>query len=94
VPYSKILIHQPSIGQIGGQASDIEIHARELILTRRTIAEIYERTTKKPADEILRDLDRDFFMTAEEARAYGIIDEILNPVSRNGNRHETSSASA
>jgi ATP-dependent Clp protease protease subunit len=94
LPYSKILIHQPSIGQIGGQASDIEIHARELILTRRTIAEIYERTTKKAADEILRDLDRDFFMTAEEARAYGIIDEILNPASRNGNRHETSSASA
>ncbi|HTX03191.1 MAG TPA: ATP-dependent Clp protease proteolytic subunit [Candidatus Acidoferrales bacterium] len=84
LPYSKILIHQPSIGQIGGQATDIEIHARELVLTRKTIAEIYERTTGKPADEVLRDLERDFYMSAEEARAYGIIDQVLNTSARNG----------
>jgi len=84
LPYSKILIHQPSIGQIGGQATDIEIHARELVLTRKTIAEIYERTTGKPAEEILRDLERDFYMSAEEALAYGIIDQVLNTSARNG----------
>ncbi|MBV8425264.1 MAG: ATP-dependent Clp protease proteolytic subunit [Candidatus Eremiobacteraeota bacterium] len=84
LPYSKILIHQPSVGQIGGQATDIEIHARELVLTRSTIAEIYARTTGKPADEILRDLERDFYLSAEEARAYGIIDVVLDPSSRNG----------
>jgi ATP-dependent Clp protease protease subunit len=84
LPYSKVLIHQPSIGQLGGQATDIEIHARELIQTRSIIAGIYERTTHKPADEILRDLERDFYMSAEEARAYGIIDEVLSPSSRNG----------
>ncbi|HEX3468263.1 MAG TPA: ATP-dependent Clp protease proteolytic subunit [Candidatus Elarobacter sp.] len=84
LPYSKILIHQPSIGQIGGQATEIEIHARELIATRRILADIYHRTTGKPLDEILRDLERDFFMTAEEAKAYGIIDTILHAPTRNG----------
>ncbi|MBV8749696.1 MAG: ATP-dependent Clp protease proteolytic subunit, partial [Candidatus Eremiobacteraeota bacterium] len=54
LPYSKILIHQPGIGQIGGQATEIEIHARELIATRRTIAELYERTTHKALEQIQR----------------------------------------
>jgi ATP-dependent Clp protease protease subunit len=89
LPFSKILIHQPSIGQIGGQATDIEIHARELIATRRIIAGIYERTTHKSADEVLRDLERDFYMTAEEAKAYGIIDAVLD----NGNRNGAAAAS-
>ena len=84
LPTSKVLIHQPWIGQIGGQATDIEIHARDLIATRRTIAEIYERTTHKPVDEILRDLERDFYMSASEALAYGIIDRVLNGANRNG----------
>jgi ATP-dependent Clp protease, protease subunit len=84
LPYSKILIHQPWIGQIGGQATDIEIHARELVATRRILAEIYERTTGKTADEILRDLERDFYMTPSDARDYGIIDNILNAETRNG----------
>jgi ATP-dependent Clp protease protease subunit len=84
LPYSKILIHQPWIGQIGGQATDIEIHARELVATRRILAEIYERTTGKTADEVLRDLERDFYMTPNDARDYGIIDSILNAETRNG----------
>jgi len=90
LPYSKILIHQPSIGQIGGQATDIEIHARELVATRRIIAGIYERTTRKPIEDILRDLERDFYMSAEEAQAYGIIDSVL----QNGNRNGAASGSA
>jgi ATP-dependent Clp protease, protease subunit len=84
LPYSKILIHQPWIGQIGGQATDIEIHARELVATRRILAEIYERTTGKTADEVLRDLERDFYMTPNDAREYGIIDSVLDAQSRNG----------
>jgi ATP-dependent Clp protease protease subunit len=84
LPYSKVLIHQPWIGQIGGQATDIEIHARELVATRRLLAEIYERTTHKPVDEILRDLERDFYMSAEEAKTYGIIDVVLSGGNRNG----------
>jgi ATP-dependent Clp protease, protease subunit len=84
LPYSKILIHQPSIGQTGGQATDIEITARELIATRRILAEIYERTTHKGVEEILRDLERDFHLTAPEAQAYGIIDRVLDSPGRNG----------
>jgi ATP-dependent Clp protease, protease subunit len=84
LPYSKILIHQPWIGQIGGQATDIEIHARELVATRRLIAEIYERTTGKPVDDVLRDLERDFYLSATEALAYGIIDSVLHGNNRNG----------
>ncbi len=77
LPYSKILIHQPSIGQIGGQATDIEIHARELIATRRLLAEIYQQRTGKPVEDVLRDLERDYYMSATEAQAYGIIDRVL-----------------
>jgi ATP-dependent Clp protease protease subunit len=84
LPYSKILIHQPSIGQIGGQATDIEIHAREIVATRRLIAQIYECTTGKPVDEVLRDLERDFYMSATEALAYGLIDTVLQGDNRNG----------
>ncbi|MBV8300085.1 MAG: ATP-dependent Clp protease proteolytic subunit [Candidatus Eremiobacteraeota bacterium] len=84
LPYSKILIHQPWIGQIGGQATDIEIHARELIATRRLLAQIYQRTTGKPIEEIERDLERDFYMSADEAKAYGIIDVVLHGANRNG----------
>ncbi len=76
--YSKIMIHQPSIGQTGGQATDIEITARELVATRRIIADIYERTTGKAAADVLRDLERDFYLTADEAREYGLVDEVLD----------------
>ncbi len=82
LPYSKILIHQPSIGQIGGQATDIEIHARELIGTRRLLAQIYHDRTGKPVEDILRDLERDYYMSAAEAQAYGLIDRILAPENR------------
>jgi ATP-dependent Clp protease protease subunit len=76
------MIHQPSIGQTGGQATDIEITAREIVRTRRIIAEIYERTTHKHIDDVLRDLERDFFLTAGEARDYGLIDHILDGANR------------
>jgi ATP-dependent Clp protease protease subunit len=83
LPYSKIMIHQPSIGQTGGQATDIEITAREIIATRRILAGIYEQTTHKSIDDILRDLERDFYLTSEEAKAYGLIDSVLNGTERN-----------
>ena len=82
LPYSKILIHQPWIGQIGGQATDIELHARDLVATRKTLAGIYAKTTGKPEEEILRDLDRDFYMTSEQAREYGLVDEVLEANAR------------
>lgn len=78
LPYSKVLIHQPSIAQIGGQATDIEIHARELVATRETLASIYAERTRREKSQILRDLERDYILTAKEALEYGIIDEVLN----------------
>lgn len=77
LPHSKILIHQPWVSQIGGQATDVEIAARDLIATRQTIAKIYEMTTGKSIEQVLRDIDRDYYMAAEEARDYGIIDTII-----------------
>ena len=82
LPYSKILIHQPWVQQVGGQATDIEIHARDLIATRRTLAGIYEATTKKPIEDILKDIERDYYMTAQEAVDYGLVDAIIRKESR------------
>jgi ATP-dependent Clp protease protease subunit len=84
LPHSKILIHQPWVQQIGGQATDVEIAARDLIATRRMLAGIYETTTKHPIEQILRDIDRDYYMTAEEAREYGLVDQIFNKEMRSG----------
>src|SRR6202051_1163869 len=74
--YAKILIHQPWVEQVGGQATDIEIHARDLIATRRSLAGIYEQTVKKPIEQILKDIERDYYMTAQEAQEYGIVDQV------------------
>jgi ATP-dependent Clp protease, protease subunit len=76
--YSKILIHQPWVQQVGGQATDIEIHARDLIATRRSLAGIYELTTGKPVDQVLKDIERDYYMTAQEAVEYGIVDQVFS----------------
>jgi ATP-dependent Clp protease protease subunit len=82
LPYAKILIHQPWASGISGQATDLEIHARDIIATRRALAGIYEDTTKKPIDQILKDIERDFYMTAQEALEYGIVDTILKKENR------------
>ena len=82
LPYAKILIHQPWVQQVGGQATDIEIHARDLIATRRSLAGIYETTVKKPIEQILKDIERDYYMTAQEALEYGIVDQVLSKENR------------
>jgi ATP-dependent Clp protease protease subunit len=84
LPFAKILIHQPWVQQVGGQATDVEIAARDLIATRRMLASIYETTTKKPIEQILKDIDRDYYMTAEEAREYGLVDQIFSKEMRSG----------
>lgn len=76
LPNSRILIHQP-LGGVQGQASDIEIHAREILRTRSTLNGIISKHTQKPVNQIESDSDRDFWMTSEEAKKYGIIDNIL-----------------
>jgi len=84
LPYAKILIHQPWVQQVGGQATDVEIVARDLIATRKLLAGIYEKTTKKASEQILKDIDRDYYMTAEEAREYGLVDQIFSKEMRTG----------
>ncbi len=91
LPYAKILIHQPWIQQVGGQATDIEIHARDLIATRRQLAGIYETTVKKPIEQILKDIERDYYMTAQEALDYGIVDQVLSKENRSVANTGTSS---
>jgi len=74
---SEVMIHQP-LGGIQGQASDIQIHADWIIKTRHKLNQIYVERTGQPLEKIERDTDRDFFMSAEEAKAYGIIDDVLS----------------
>jgi ATP-dependent Clp protease, protease subunit len=76
LPHSRILIHQPS-GGAEGQSVDIEIQAREILRMRRMLDEILAAHTSQDVEKIARDTDRDFIMTAEQAKEYGIIDEII-----------------
>ena len=76
LPNSKILIHQVS-GGFQGQGTDIEIQAREVINLKRRLEEIYAYHTEKAIDDISRDMERDFFMTPQEAQDYGIIDNVI-----------------
>lgn len=79
LPNSRIMIHQPSAG-FQGQASDIEIHAREISKVKRTLNEIYAKHTGRKIDLIEKDMDRDNFMTAQEGVTYGLIDKVIERV--------------
>ena len=76
LPNSKIMIHQP-LGGIEGQASDIQIHAEEILKTKKLLNEILAKETKKKITQIEKDTERDFFMSSTEAKNYGIIDKVL-----------------
>ena len=75
LPNARIMVHQPS-GGFQGQASDIERHAQDIIKTKRRLNEIYSKHSGQPVEEVERVLDRDHFMTAEEAKAWGLIDHV------------------
>jgi ATP-dependent Clp protease protease subunit len=77
LPNSRILIHQPS-GGYEGQAADIEIHAREVLDLRATLDEIYAKHTSKSVDEVRADMERDRFMSPEQAVEYGLIDSVMH----------------
>ena len=76
LPHSRIMLHQPA-GGAGGQATDIAIHAKEIMRIKETLNEILVKHTGQPVDVIRKDTDRNFFMDVTEAKDYGIIDEIL-----------------
>lgn len=77
LPHSRIMIHQP-MGGVSGQAVEIEIHAREIMSLRRILNEILSKHTGQPLEKIEKDTDRNFFMSAEDAKDYGIIDEVIH----------------
>jgi len=77
LPNAEVMIHQP-LGGVRGQASDIKIHADWILKTKQKINEFYVQQTGQPYDKIDRDTDRDNFMSAEEAKAYGLIDEVIS----------------
>ncbi|MBS3934307.1 MAG: ATP-dependent Clp protease proteolytic subunit [Truepera sp.] len=81
LPHSRIMIHQPLLygGGISGQVSDIEIEAKELVRTKKTLLEIMAHHTGKTPTQVEKDADRNYWMTAEEAKAYGIVDRVVNP---------------
>jgi ATP-dependent Clp protease protease subunit len=78
LPHSKIMIHQPWTQGIGGQVTDVEIHAKELIKTRDSLYKILAKSTGKTLEQIAKDCDRDYFLTSEEAKDYKLIDSIID----------------
>ena len=79
LPHSRIMIHQPW-GGVQGAASDISIQAQEILRLRASLEEILAKHTKQPLEKIKKDSDRDYFMSAEEAKVYGIVDEVVENI--------------
>ncbi|ANS75525.1 ATP-dependent Clp protease proteolytic subunit [Paenibacillus yonginensis] len=77
LPHSEVMIHQP-LGGVQGQATDIGIHAEWILKTKEKVNQIYVERTGQPLEKIQRDTDRDYFLSAEEAKAYGIIDKVID----------------
>ncbi|MFP4498478.1 MAG: ATP-dependent Clp endopeptidase proteolytic subunit ClpP [Vulcanimicrobiota bacterium] len=82
LPYSRIMIHQPWVRGIGGQATDIDIHAKEILRTRETLNKIIAEHTGQPLERVARDTERDYYMSSDEAKEYGIIDDIISKEKR------------
>ncbi len=78
LPNSRVLIHQPWMSGLSGQATDIDIHAKEIIRTREALNKLLAHHTGQPVEKIEKDVERDFIMTAEQAKGYGIVDEIIS----------------
>ncbi len=79
LPHAKIMIHQP-YGQVGGQVSDIEIQAEEIVRSKHTINEILARHTGQPIERVSRDTERDRYLTAAQAKDYGLVDEVVGRI--------------
>lgn len=77
LPNSRVLIHQPWMSGLSGQATDIDIHAKEIIRTREALNKLLAHHTGQPVSKIEKDVERDFIMTAQQAKEYGIVDDII-----------------
>ncbi len=78
LPNSRILIHQPSMGGLSGQATDIDIHAREILRMRELTNQLLAKHTGQVLDKVEKDVERDFIMTPQQAKEYGIVDDIID----------------
>jgi ATP-dependent Clp protease protease subunit len=78
LPNSRVLIHQPSMTGLAGQATDIDIHAREILRLRGCMNRILAEHTTQPIERIEKDVERDYIMTAEQAKDYGIVDAVIS----------------
>lgn len=81
LPHARVMLHQP-MGGFHGQATDVEIHAKEILKVKDTLNEILARHTRQPIDKIRTDTDRDFFMSGQEARDYGIVDDVIDSIKK------------
>ena len=81
LPHSRMMVHQP-MGGFQGQATDFDIHAREILRVRERLNQIMVNHTGRAMDQIKDDTDRDYFMDAEQAKAYGLVDDIIQPIQR------------
>ncbi|MFA6317425.1 MAG: ATP-dependent Clp protease proteolytic subunit [Elusimicrobiota bacterium] len=77
LPQSRIMIHQPIVGGISGQATDVVVEAKEMQLCRKVLEEIMAKHTGQPLEKVHKDMERNYYMSSEEAKAYGIVDDIL-----------------
>ena len=78
LPNARIMIHQP-LGGYQGQATDMQIHVEEMLRIKKTLTQILADNCKKPYEDLKRDCERDYFMSAKEAKDYGLIDAVVNP---------------
>lgn len=76
LPYARIMIHQP-LGGVQGQATEVEIHAREILRSKKVLNELLSKHTGQPVERVAQDTERDFFMSAQQAKEYGILDEVI-----------------
>ena len=81
LPHSRVMMHQP-MGGFQGQATDIEIHAKEILKMKDTLNQIISKHTGQPLEKIRTDTDRDFFMSAREAKEYGVVDEVIESMKK------------
>ncbi len=81
LPHSRVMIHQP-IGGFYGQATDVEIHAREILKMKETLNNIFSKHTEQPLEKIQIDTERDYFMSGKEAKEYGIVDEVIESMKK------------
>jgi ATP-dependent Clp protease protease subunit len=79
LPHARVMIHEPWVQNLGGKVTDLDIYTREMLRTRETLVQVLAHHTGRPADKILKDTERDYWMNAEEAKAYGLIDHITTP---------------